>query len=97
MGAVFISYRRGDTEGPGQTPGEQPEELLGKESAVMDVDSIALGRDFRELLRERLCSCDVQLVVIGPGGLDRNGGAAIHLVFKAPPGYRVRPRGWSAH
>jgi hypothetical protein len=30
----------------------------------MDVDSIALGRDFRNVLRERLTSCDLVLVLI---------------------------------
>ena len=36
----------------------------------MDVDSIALGRDFRQVLQERLASCDVMLALIGPDWLD---------------------------
>jgi hypothetical protein len=36
----------------------------------MDVDSIDLGRDFREVLQERLQSCDQMLVLIGPHWLD---------------------------
>ena len=36
----------------------------------MDVDSIALGQDFRHILRERLDSCDLMLALIGPGWLD---------------------------
>ena len=30
----------------------------------MDVDSIALGRDFRSVLQQTLASCDVMLVLI---------------------------------
>ena len=37
----------------------------------MDVDSVALGRDFREILKERLESCDLMLALIGPVLLDR--------------------------
>jgi hypothetical protein len=31
----------------------------------MDVDSIALGRDFRSVLQETTASCDLMLVMIG--------------------------------
>lgn len=31
----------------------------------MDVDSIALGRDFRQVLQQRLSSCDLLLALIG--------------------------------
>ena len=44
--------------------------LLGKDSVFMDVDSIALGRDFRQVLQERLGSCDVMVALIGPDWLD---------------------------
>ena len=36
----------------------------------MDVDSIALGRDFRRSLQESLESCDAALALIGPNWLD---------------------------
>jgi hypothetical protein len=38
---------------------------LGGDSVFMDVDAIALGRDFREAMRERLASCDIMLTLIG--------------------------------
>jgi hypothetical protein len=44
--------------------------LIGKDSVFMDVDSIALGQDFRRILHERLESCDLMLALIGPGWLD---------------------------
>jgi formylglycine-generating enzyme required for sulfatase activity len=36
----------------------------------LDVDSIALGRDFREALHERLETCDALLALIGPAWVD---------------------------
>jgi hypothetical protein len=43
---------------------------IGKDAVFMDVDSIALGQDFRHVLRNRLDSCDLMLALIGPGWLD---------------------------
>ena len=70
MGTVFVSYRRGDSEGQARALFIQLAELIGKDSVFMDVDSIALGRDFRQILRERLESCDLMLALIGPGWMD---------------------------
>jgi hypothetical protein len=36
----------------------------------MDVDSIALGRDFRSALQKTLASCDLMLVLIGRNWAD---------------------------
>jgi TIR domain-containing protein len=69
MGAVFISYRRGDSEGQARALFIELSNVVGRQSVFMDVDSIALGRDFREALQERLASCDLMLALIGPGWL----------------------------
>ena len=37
---------------------------LGESSVFMDVDSIALGRDFRSILQKTLGTCDLMLVII---------------------------------
>jgi hypothetical protein len=74
MGAVFLSYRRGDSEGQARALSLELVAVLGKESVFMDVDSIALGRDFRQVLQERLNSCDVMFALIGPGWLDAKDG-----------------------
>lgn len=66
MGGVFISYRRKDSEGQARALFKDLSEMLGKGAVFMDVDSIALGRDFRESLQEHLASCDSMLVLIGP-------------------------------
>ena len=70
MGSVFISYRREDTEGQARALFQDLVARLGRDSVFMDVDSIALGRDFREVLQERLASCDVMLALIGRDWVD---------------------------
>jgi TIR domain-containing protein len=70
VGAVFISYRREDSEGQARALSLELVSLLGPESVFMDVDSIALGRDFRQVLHERLGSCAVMIALIGPGWLN---------------------------
>ena len=70
MGGVFISYRRGDVEGQARALSIELANYVGEGSVFMDVDSIALGRDFRQSLRDRLESCDALLALIGPSWLD---------------------------
>jgi TIR domain len=69
VGSVFISYRREDTQGQARALFQDLVARLGRGAVFMDVDSIALGRDFREVLQERLASCDLMLVLIGPDWL----------------------------
>ena len=73
MRAVFISYRRDDTAGEARALYQDLVAVLGQDAVFMDVDSIALGRDFREALHERLESCDVMLALIGSEWLDSRG------------------------
>lgn len=64
MKSVFISYRRESTSGEARALATD----LGKRHGIrtfVDVDSIALGRDFREALRQQLIKCDLMLVLIG--------------------------------
>jgi formylglycine-generating enzyme required for sulfatase activity len=65
MSTVFISYRREITAGEARALFNELLEKLGKNSVFMDVDSIALGRDFRSALQKTLDSCDLMLVLIG--------------------------------
>ena len=70
MRTVFLSYRRGDSEGQARALNLELVKVIGRESVFMDVDNIALGQDFRHILHERLESCDLFLALIGPGWLD---------------------------
>ena len=80
MGAVFVSYRRGDSEGQARALSLELVRLLGKDSVFMDVDSIALGRDFRQVLQERLASCDIMIALIGPAWLDAKDGSGARRI-----------------
>jgi hypothetical protein len=62
---VFISYRRSDTAGEATALYSDLAAVIGKDSVFMDVDKIALGRDFRQVLREHLESCDFMLALVG--------------------------------
>ena len=70
MVGIFISYRRGDSEGQARALSLELANYVGAKSVFMDVDSIALGRDFRQSLHESLESCDAVLALIGPNWLD---------------------------
>jgi hypothetical protein len=75
MSRVFLSYRRGDTEGQARALAQALTARFGRDAVFMDVDSIALGRDFRQVVAERVSSCDVFLALIGPRWLDASDGS----------------------
>jgi len=70
MNTVFISYRRENTAGEARALFNDLVARLGENSVFMDVDSIALGRDFRTVLQETTASCDLMLVLIGRNWTD---------------------------
>jgi hypothetical protein len=70
MGAVFISYRRGDVDGQARALVGDLSNHIGRDNVFIDVDSIAPGRDFRQVLKERLETCDMVLALIGGQWLD---------------------------
>jgi formylglycine-generating enzyme required for sulfatase activity len=80
MNTVFISYRRENTAGEARALFNDLVERLGEDSVFMDVDSIALGRDFRSALQETTASCDLMLVLIGRNWADaRDEGGRVRL------------------
>jgi formylglycine-generating enzyme required for sulfatase activity len=70
MAKLFICYRREDSAWPAQRIYEELRNHFGAESVVIDIDSIPIGRDFREYIDEKLSVCDVLLTVIGDRWLD---------------------------
>lgn len=67
---VFISYRRGETNGQARAIHEMLEQRLGEERVFMDVDAIALGEIFKTKITEGLLSSGVALVLIGKDWLN---------------------------
>ena len=75
-GGVFISYRREDSRGFAGRIYDRLSDRLGSENIFFDVDNIAPGLDFVEVLTERVASCDALVAVIGKDWLasvDRTG------------------------
>jgi hypothetical protein len=73
MTSIFLSYRREDSR---HQTGRLHDRLVahfGPGQVFKDVDSIPLGRDFREVLTERVAACDVFLAIIGDGWLSITG------------------------
>jgi hypothetical protein len=70
MPTIFINYRRDDTAGEARALFNELEAILGKDSVFMDVDTIALGRDFRQVVGECLESCDLMLALVGKNWID---------------------------
>src|ERR1700674_511889 len=70
MSTVFISYRRENAAGEARALFNDLAARLGEDSVFMDVDSIALGRDFRSALQKTQASCDLMLVLIGRNWAD---------------------------
>lgn len=70
MSAIFISYRREDSEGQA---GRLFDDLIGSfgpDAVFMDVAGIDKGRDFRKIIDKHISSCKVVLVVIGKNWSD---------------------------
>ncbi len=64
-GRVFISYRRGDTNGEAHAIRERLRQRYGSDQIFMDADSIPLGRSFDEWINSELDSTALMLVLIG--------------------------------
>ena len=64
-GGVFICYRREDAAGFAGRIYDRLKSRLGRESVFIDVDNIPAGRDFVEVLTERVGRCDALVALIG--------------------------------
>jgi TIR domain len=65
-GRVFISYRRQESSGLAGRLYDRLAARFGDDQVFMDVDTIALGVDFAEVISQAVSSCQVLLAVIGP-------------------------------
>jgi hypothetical protein len=70
---IFISYRRGDSQGSAGRLFDDLKRRFPQEQIFIDVDSIAIGEDFQDAIERYVTSCHVQLVVIGPDWLGLRG------------------------
>src|ERR1700674_3256107 len=70
MRAIFISYRRDDSEGEAGRLFDDLVGQFGEDAVFMDVTAIAPGRDFRKAIDESVATCGVLLAVIGQNWAD---------------------------
>ena len=66
MATIILSYRREDTELMVGRICDRLRDHFGRDSVMMDIDSIPYGLDFRKHIKETLKRCDLVLAVIGP-------------------------------
>lgn len=64
--AIFISYRRDDTEGEAGRLFDDLVAAYGDNSVFMDVAGINPGMDFRKAIDDNVAGCGVLLAVVGP-------------------------------
>ncbi len=70
MRAIFISYRRGDSEGQAGRLYDDLIRQFGAGSVFMDVAAIDPGLDFRKVIDRNVSQCGVLLALIGPTWLE---------------------------
>jgi hypothetical protein len=68
--AIFISYRREDSEGEAGRLADDLAKTFQEESVFMDVNAIQPGRDFRKAIDESIHKCSVLLAIVGQSWLE---------------------------
>jgi hypothetical protein len=63
---IFISYRRADSKYVVDRIRDHLIEAYDAEAIFRDLESIPLGQNFSDVLKEATTTCDIMLVVIGP-------------------------------
>ncbi|MGC1299828.1 MAG: toll/interleukin-1 receptor domain-containing protein [Alloacidobacterium sp.] len=64
--AIFISYRRDDSEGEAGRLFDDLTRAFGSDAVFMDVSGIDPGTDFRKAIDDNVACCGVLLAMIGP-------------------------------
>jgi TonB family protein len=70
LGAIFVSYRRSDSQGEAGRLFDDLVKHFGEYMVFMDVAGIEAGRDFRKAIEESVAKCGVLLVIMGPEWLN---------------------------
>lgn len=63
---IFISYRRADSKYVVDRIRDRLIDAYDEDAVFRDLESIPLGQNFGDVLKEAITTCDVMLVVIGP-------------------------------
>lgn len=71
---IFLNYRREDSAGYAGRLWDALVESLGRDTVFMDIDTIAPGSNFVDVIDANLRNCDIALVTIGPNWLSASEG-----------------------
>jgi TIR domain len=66
LGAIFISYRRSDSQGESGRLFDDLVRQFGRSAVFMDVVGIDAGCDFRRAIDDSVQSCSILLAMVGP-------------------------------
>lgn len=77
MRAIFVSYRRNDSQGEAGRLFDDLVTHFGEQKVFMDVAGIEAGRDFRKAIEESVANCGVLLVIVGPSWLTAKNEAGV--------------------
>jgi DNA uptake protein ComE-like DNA-binding protein len=77
---IFISYRRSDCQSQANALNESLRHRLPDADVFMDLDSIPLGADFEDYIRDYIEGCDIVLVLIGDEWLEPQPGSSLRRI-----------------
>ena len=63
---IFISYRRGDSEGYAVRIFDRLQDHFGIDRVFMDVTDISVRENFKDAIDQAISSCRVVILIIGP-------------------------------
>ena len=70
LSRIFLSYRREDSSYPADRLYQKLTAHFGKDNIFKDIDTIAYGVNFRQVIADKVGSCDALIAVIGKAWLD---------------------------
>ena len=76
-GKIFISYRRADSQWAAARLHDTLAQAFPDDQLFMDVEHIAPGQDFVDVLADQVGACDVFLALVGPDWLTLTNEAGI--------------------
>ena len=85
MPHIIISYRRTDSDAITGRIRDRLAAHFGDDSIFMDVDSIPLGTDFREHIKQALATNDILIAVVGPKWLGQGRGGTSRIMEGTDP------------
>jgi len=76
---IVLSYRRDDAPGTAGRIFDRLAQHYGRESVFMDIDSIPIGVDFYDHIKEVLHGCNALLAIIGPRWIGQRRGKPLRI------------------